>query len=180
MIKTLSPTKRHAKLLTKIIPRKSSNDLCEKANVGIQISPNLNHRSIRTPVITTENCLRIYLTHVVRTEFFMGSPSSRPNDKLVQQCWLNVLIVWSAGWAWVGSGAICQNLCRRHDRFRVSEFEICVGNNIFSSKGIYGKTENNDKFTYLRLEYIIIIPTLDFTHRKNGHQGSVASAGTSD
>ena len=76
----------------------------------------------------------------------------------------------------MGSGAICQNFCRRHDRFRVSEFDICVGNNIFSSKGIYGKKETNDKFTYLRLEYIIIIPTLDFTHRKNGHQGSVQMA----
>ena len=73
----------------------------------------------------------------------------------------------------MGSGAICQNLSRRHDRFRVSEFDIHEGNNIFSSKGIYGKKETNDKFTYLRLEYIIIIPSLDFTHCKNGHQGSV-------
>ena len=73
----------------------------------------------------------------------------------------------------MGSGAICQNLCRRHDRFRVSEFEICVGNNIFSSKGIYGKKENNDKFTYLRLEYNNSIPTFDVTHRKNGHQWTV-------
>ena len=73
----------------------------------------------------------------------------------------------------MGSGAICQNLCRRHDRFRVSEFDICVGNNIFSSKGIYGKKENNDKFTYLRLEYNNSIPTFDVTHRKNGHQWTV-------